>query len=216
MSFIIFFLVTLIIALCLFYKCMISAFPTARDNAVSIAEMERCENDIRLNFQNYVDDYRNTANIAGNDDLNVHQLAEFLGLKVEKADMSNAMRGMLVPAESRQYYGIIRIPEGMKKKYSEEFDIIHEIVHYIRDVGVGKRVSTSYARTSHGNYRSHKEQVVDYYAAAIAIPADSLRKRLYLHDGDPYDALFVSELVEVYKQPKETIKRRIAEVIALS
>lgn len=84
---------------------------------------------------------------------------------------------------------------------------MHEIAHYLKDVGVGKRVSTSFARTHHGDPRSHQEQVTDYYAAAMAIPKDSLEKRIIACPVDPYSEDFVAKMMEVYNQPNETVRR---------
>lgn len=216
MSVILFFVLLILSILVSFSLTMYLIFRHQLSNSVTLAEMEKCEDEIERKYLKYVTQYRRTQKNGSLDEVDIDALTKALHLKVEKASLPSSVRGVLEAPDSPEYNGIIRFEPDEGKQYSENFDIMHEIVHYLKDVGVGKKVSTSFARTHHGNPRSHQEQVVDYYAAAMAIPKGSLKKHIDFYSGDPYSEDFVRKMMDVYGQPHETVRRRINEVIALS
>lgn len=215
MNAIVFFVSAITVILGGFSLIMYLTFKRQLSNSVTFAEMERYEDEIERKYYKYVTQYRITQRDS-EEAVDIDALTKDLGLKVVKDSMLSSVRGVLEASKSSEYKGIIRLAMNEDNPYSENFDIMHEIVHYIKDVGVGKRVDTSFARTHHGNPRSHQEQIVDYFAAAMAIPKDSLEKRIGAYGGDPFSEEFVTEMMEVYNQPAETVCRRINEVIALS
>ena len=209
-----------IICLILFILGVISLalyvlFAFERSNAVTFLEMRKCEQVIRRNFYKYQSEYRIISKDGSVDHLDINGLANELGLEIMEAKLPKQVRGILDATTQPQYHGVIKHTKETSL-YSSNFDIIHEMVHYIKDVGVGKRVDKSFARAHHGNPKSHQEQVIDYYAAAMAIPQESLKKRISAYGCDPYDDQFVAQMMDVYKQPRETVIRRISEVLSLS
>lgn len=193
-------------------------FRNQETNTVTLADMRYCERRIRDKYQKYTEKNRITDNKQNIEKLNIEQLATSLSLRMEVAsDLPEGTRARLDTAPSNsKYNGVVRYVRNGHKDYDSNFDIIHEIMHYLNDVGVGKQVTKSFTRLHHGNKRKYHEQVIDYYAAAVAIPKESLQMRIRLHNGNPYDECFVNQLADIYEQPKEMIIRRIGEVIALS
>ena len=216
MNAIVFFVIAFAIILGGFSLIMYLKFKDRLSNSVTFAEMEKCEDEIEKKYSEYVKRYRITKQDGELDAVDIDALTKELHLQVVQDPQLSSVRGVLMASESPEYNGVIRLAANEDKRYSKNFDIMHEIAHYLKDVGVGKRVSTSFARTHHGDPRSHQEQVTDYYAAGMANPKDSLEKRIIACPVDPYSEDFVAKMMEVYNQPNETVRRRINEVIALS
>ncbi len=211
---IVIFAIVLLVAVSIAMKV---AFCNQLSNMVTIADMYRCESIIRSKYERYLSPYRKVSETS--EYLDVKGLAQGLKLEIVKdneSDLPRAVKGLLDAPKTESYYGTIRfIPDGAEK-YTENFDIIHEIIHYLHDVGVGKRVDKSFARVHHGYQRGYQEQVRDYFTAAAAIPMESLQERISSYDGDPYDDEFVHYLMDIYQQPYNAVKRRIGEVMLLS
>lgn len=207
---------TILAVLFLFYLSMVYSYKGQVSDTVTLAEMEMCERVIHRNFEEYLNQFRKRASDGSEHSLDIEALARDLGLQVEESyNLPQNYRGSLNEATSSNYNGLIQYSKD-KVLYAANFDITHEIIHYLVDIGKGKQVSQSFARLHHGNSRGHREQIIDYYAAAVAIPQADLRDRLSNYAGNPYDEKFVLNLMEIYKQPKDTIVRRIGEVLALS
>ena len=123
---------------------------------------------------------------------------------------------LLRPTEITDMNGEIWCKMHYSDNYGANFRCYHEIVHYIEDVGIGKPVTEIYAKDHTGETRSHREQIRNFIAAAVAIPEQSLIEKLNGYKGDVYDVLndivFLSKLQDDYKMPLETVKRRITEV----
>ena len=79
---------------------------------------------------------------------------------------------ILCPTEKSEYNGEIVCKEDKDYKdiYGANFRRFHEIIHYVDDVGVGNKVKKQYAKDQTGETSSHKEQIVNFKAAAVAIP----------------------------------------------
>lgn len=194
------------------------AFRNQLTNTITLADMKYCERKIKDVYRSHTEKNRQINKDLNVDALDVEELAKSLSLQmVAESSLPEGVRAYLdIAPQSGEYNGVVRYVRNGDKDYESNFDIIHEIMHYLNDVGAGKQVTKSFARVYHGNQRGYHEQMIDYYAAAVAIPKESLQERIRLHGGNPYDETFVSELADVYKQPKETIIRRVGEVVALS
>lgn len=187
-------------------------------NTITLADMKYCERKIKEQYRVYTEKNRRFDNDRKVDTLDVEKLAQSLRLQMKSVpSLKNNVRAHLdIAPDGSDYNGVVSYVSDGNNDYQTNFDIIHEIMHYLHDVGYGRKVTTSFARTNHGDRRGYHEQMIDYYAAAVAIPKDNLQRRIMLYGGNPYDDDFINELVEVYNQPKVTVKRRISEVLALS
>ena len=197
-----------------------SAFRNQLTNTITLADMKYCERKIKKQYRTHTKKNRIIDKERNVDTLDVEELAKDLSLKlqiVSDSSLREDVRAYLdVAPQNSGYNGIVCYVRNGDNDYEANFDIIHEIMHYLNDVGHGKKVTKSFARVYHGNQREYHEQMIDYYAAAVAIPKESLQERIRIHSGNPHDESFINELADIYKQPKETVKRRIGEVLALS
>lgn len=212
----------IILPVIIFALTMIIAYKGKHTDKLTIYEMKKCEKDICLDLEKDFEGFRVKDQKRNAHYLNTYALAEALKLKIiEDGNISEKNRGQLDEPDELEYNGTIKYRKDKDKidKYAVNFDIIHEIMHYILDVGKGNKVAQSFPRFHHGYQRGHREQIIDYYAAAVAIPKDDLiallrDKEISLCD-DIYDNRVISELMDIYKQPRDTVIRRIKEVLVL-
>lgn len=133
----------------------------------------------------------------------------------EGESFSEDVDSVLQPTEKEEFLGeIVCKPDcDYKDAFGANFRRYHEIIHYVDDVGIGNVVTRRYAKDYTGETRSHKEQIVNFKAAAVAIPKERLLQDLSVYLGDSYfDETFLAQLQMKYRQPIQTIRRRIKEV----
>lgn len=147
--------------------------------------------------------------------LKPYELADKLKLKVEhvrKNDMQKKVEASLGPIEDKRYNGVIRINIDSK---NSDFNYIHEIMHYIMDVGVGNKVNKVYTRKKCGHTDCFHEQVINYMAAAYCMPRDEIEKTVDTIDDSWIDinfAKYIRKLGEKYHQTDDAVARRIQEI----
>ena len=144
------------------------------------------------------------------------KIAEKLKLSIVevRSEVLGNKESCLRPSRDDKYLGEIDIPSDlMIDDDLKNFRCFHEIAHYILDVGSGNQVSKEYGKDRTGETKSHKEQIINFYAAAIAIPQEELLDDLatFADGTKEYDA-FLEDMKKKYRQPKEMISRRIEEV----
>lgn len=177
-----------------------------KEKRFTVAEMEKMEGELRgsklYSLKLSADDSR---------------LSEKLRLKVEYVtDMADDNEAELLPIADNNYYGLIRLRKELKKY---KFAYIHEIIHYIFDVGYGNRVTKCYARKKKGKTKDREEQKTNYMTAAYIMPAEEIEKELeqYDHTIPKMDELaFISGLKTRYEQNETAVIRRIREVRRLA
>lgn len=81
----------------------------------------------------------------------------------------------LLPIDDNNYYGLIRMRKELKKY---KFVYIHEIIHYIFDVGYGNKVTECFSRKKKGKTNSHEEQRTNYMTAAYIMPSAQIAGEL--------------------------------------
>lgn len=196
----------------------IFAFHNQLTNTITLADMKYCERKFKNKFRLYIENAREIDSKGNIGAINIKELAEQLNLKMEpESELSENVRAFLdVAPQDSGYNGIIRYTCNGDKDYDANFDIVHEIMHYLNDVGAEKKVTKSFTRMNHGKRRGYHEQMIDYYTAVATIPKENLQERILKKGGSPYDDWFVEELTDIYKQPKKMIIRRIGEVETLS
>lgn len=144
--------------------------------------------------------------------------AQRLGLILTTPQENNVIDNydsILCPTKKDGFNGEIVCKED--KDYNDIFGAnfrrYHEIIHYVDDVGIGNPVRKKYAKDPTGETRSHREQIVNFKAAAVAIPKSSLLQDLNSQESTSYyDNEFLKYLQKKYQQPIQTITRRIYEV----
>lgn len=173
-----------------------------KEKRFTVMEMKDMENALR-NSKLY------SLNLSADDS----QLSEKLRLKVEYvSDMSDDNEAELLPIDDDNYYGLIRLRKELKKY---KFAYIHEIIHYIFDVGYGNKVTTCFARKKKGKTNSREEQRTNYMAAAYIMPSEQIREELYNYDRTipkMDEIVFIRTLQTRYEQNETAVIRRIREV----
>lgn len=145
------------------------------------------------------------------------ELSSRLGLKVEYVtDMADDNETELLPIADDNYFGLIRLRKELKKY---KFAYIHEIIHYIFDVGYGNKVTQCFSRKKKGKTNSREEQRTNYMTAAYSMPSEQIKSELYKYDhSSPKmdEILFLRMLQTRYEQSETAVIRRIREVRKLS
>lgn len=139
-------------------------------------------------------------------------LAKKFGLKIFVDDnLSDSVEAVLDQTNLPDYNGVIKI----KSKYKDNhFSFIHEIIHYVFDVGLGNKVDKQYTRNVKGKTKDQREQEINYLTAAYQLPYAKIVEELReFNKSYPRDELrFVARLCNEYNQNRETVLRRIREV----
>jgi len=149
------------------------------------------------------------SNVSDND------VSKKLKLKVEYASPSNLaphVEAELRPIEDPEYNGLIRVNTELMGK---TFAYLHEIIHYLRDVGMGNKVEQVFTRKAQGHTESLHEQKINYATAAYIIPYTVVENSIREYDSSrpKMDELeFVKYFSTRYNQPRDVVIRRIQEV----
>lgn len=142
-------------------------------------------------------------------------LSSMLKLKVEYVDpenLSEHVEAELIPTTDSDFNGLIRVNTACK---GMSFAYMHEIVHYIYDIGIGKKVDRVYTRMEKGHTKDKHEQKINYMAAALSIQYDKIVAKLQDYDTSRPkmdEFKFINELCQEFRQSKSVIIRRIQEV----
>lgn len=177
-----------------------------RRNRFTISEMEEMENALR-----------NSVLYSLNLNADDSELSRKLKLKVEYvSDMADDNEAELLPINDDEYYGLIRLRKELEKY---KFAYIHEIIHYIFDVGYGNKVTESFTRKRKGKTNSREEQRTNYMTAAYIMPKEQIQNVLNTYDNNKPkmdELVFIRSLQERYEQTETAVIRRIREVRRLS
>ncbi len=177
-----------------------------RKKSFTVAEMEEMENALE-NSTLYL------LKLSADDG----DLSKKLGLKVEYVtDMDDDNEAELIPINDKNYYGLIRLRKELKK---HKFAYIHEIIHYIFDVGYGNKVTDCFFRKKKGKTSSHEEQRTNYMTAAYIMPFKQIVKYIYDYDHSipkMDEIVFIRTLQNHYGQSETAVIRRIREVRKLN
>lgn len=142
-------------------------------------------------------------------------VSEKLKLKVEYTSPSNLaphVEAELRPIDDSEYNGLIRVNTDLMGK---TFAYLHEIIHYLRDVGIGNKVDKVFTRKAQGHTESVHEQKINYATAAYIIPYNEIEQSIREYDASrpKMDELeFVNSFCNRYNQSRDVVIRRIQEV----
>ena len=149
------------------------------------------------------------------ENLSDSKISEKLKLKVEYVPASKMppyVEAELCTTDDPDYLGLIRVNENYR---NSAFSYLHEIMHYIWDVGVGQKVETVFSRKVKGHTDSEHEQEINYATASYLIPYTAIEKKINEYDSTRprMDELeFVDDISRRYGQPRDAVIRRIQEV----
>ena len=165
-----------------------------------------------LEIENWIEEVN--SSIIGTD-IPDEKLLEKLNLKLEyvsQDEFAPDTEAELCPCNEEGYLGLIRVS---KKYINTKLAYVHEIIHYLKDVGIGNKVEKIYARNTKGNTRDSHEQEVNYATAATILKYKDMKKYIVAYDQSKpkMDELkFVNDICIKYGQERTTVIRRIQEV----
>lgn len=148
-------------------------------------------------------------------DISDTTLAHKLKLEVKycnDGDLPPDTEAMLCPVDDKEHFGIIKI---LRDCATSKFSFRHELIHYFRDVKVGNRVTSEFARRRKGKTPNDEEQEVNYLTAASIMPVNEMRLRLDEFENattQEEESAFLSELSKQYEQDNAVMLRRLIEV----
>ena len=174
-----------------------------------IVAMERLEKELK---QFDIAAYR------GVPDSSDEAMARNLGLIVKYCDrdeLPKETEAMLCPAGDEAHLGLIKI---QKDCVMSNFSFRHELIHYFRDVKVGNKVTTEFARKVKGKTPNAEEQEINYLTAASIMPVNEISAFLgdFENASTPEaEKSLLSSLAVRYAQDENAVLRRIIEVRCL-
>ena len=175
-----------------------------KKNSLTIDEMIEIENWLKSNCFSYFGEVVDEA-----------ALSSELKLKVEKvvpSQMNKHVEAELRPVDDEKYNGLIRVNSSCVKT---NFAYLHEIMHYIYDVGIGNKVNEVFTRKSRGHTEGAHEQKINYMTAAFIMRYDKIEPRIREYDESKpkMDELkFINDLSQEFNQPSTVVIRRIQEI----
>lgn len=182
-----------------------SMFSTIKNRKIKAVERtKRLEEELaKLNINDYCD----------GENISLPVLAKNLGLNVQYCDASELpedVEATLSPTTSDEYHGVIKILEILDSSFS----YMHEIIHYLKDVGAGNRVQKVYARKKQGKTDSSEEQDVNYLTAAASMPYSQISQLLdeFENADSEEEKALLNRMSEKYEVKTEAVLRRFIEV----
>ncbi len=143
------------------------------------------------------------------------ELAEILKLEivvVQDDDLPKDTEATLTSHGNPEFFGQIRV----KKTYRcSMFACIHEIIHYVFDVGCGCYVQESFERKVRGKTQDTHEQEINYMTASYSMPFVQIKEAIQRYDASfpkMDELVFIHDLCKRYGQEREPVLRRIREV----
>ncbi len=143
------------------------------------------------------------------------ELAKILGLQivvVHNDKLPQDTEATLTHNNDPQYFGLIQVKEKYRRTM---FACIHEIIHYVFDVGCKHYVQRTFERKIRGKTQDGHEQEINYMSASYSMPFAQIKKAIQnYNDSAPKadELVFIQDLCERYGQERESVLRRIREV----
>ena len=142
-------------------------------------------------------------------------LLKKLNLKLEYVNQNNFAphtEAELCSCDDGKHFGLIRIN---KKYINTRFAYMHEVIHYLMDVGIGNKVINVFSRKTKGKTIDEHEQEINYATAAVILKYKDMKKYILEYDDSKpkMDELkFVNNICKKYEQEPTTVILRIKEV----
>lgn len=145
--------------------------------------------------------------------MSVEDVKRQLNLDVIEKDLGCNLEARLVPPINADSNGVIEI--NTRTSSDNKFGYAHEVVHYLKDVGVNNKVSKEYSRLVHPSSIDPHERDIDYCTAAFSIPKKDLADEIKKYRENWYktdEITFFKRLLTKYSCNKECLLLRIKEI----
>lgn len=153
------------------------------------------------------------VNLSGD----MYAVCDQLRLHIIEKTLRGGIEGILKAPEVKGYNGTIIIdPSSSQSK----FPMTHEVVHYLKDVGINKVVTGKYERVAKGRKKDAHEQYIDYITAAILMPWKSIAADIDSFEFGMDEIAFLKKCAVKYGQDitdvfNSSLWRRFLEVKAI-
>lgn len=173
-----------------------------KSSGITVTDIKKCEKQMRSTvYTPYAG--RDVRDVALELDLDIIEVPD----KDVDRELGDKLSVLCPPNRqaNKSANGTIKYRNSPEKN----FRIAHEIIHYLKDVGVGNKVSRAYGKDQKGAAdKTYEEQIVDYMAAALVMPFSNVAE-------DIQDGRTAKDLCEKYHQSETLVSRRLSEVCFL-
>ena len=176
-----------------------------------------------VEFEKKVDKFVNDKKIG--EDLipgfDIIKIAVRLNFQVYSMRLPSGVDGVILIDREKKIIGVNSSNSGEQAR----FVVAHELGHYIDQIESNPHSEILFAMKDsifHNDKKNDKENEMDYLAAALLVPHNSLKQVLLglnitnistYKDTDKIEDSILTSLAGIYKVNKELIQRRIYEVL---
>ena len=145
----------------------------------------------------------------------VDEVARYLGIQVDEADLGEDCSGMLVREEGSVVIGV----NANHHEHRKRFTIAHEIAHYMLHGGeayIDKPPHIDFRAADSGSGTQQEETEANQFAAALLMPADQVRAAVAEQPFDPAQDDELPNLARRFKVSPQAMTTRLIHLGLIS
>ena len=145
----------------------------------------------------------------------VDEVARYLGIQVDEADLGEECSGMLVREEGSVVIGV----NANHHEHRKRFTIAHEIAHYMLHGGeayIDKPPHIDFRAADSGSGTQQEETEANQFAAALLMPADQVRAAVAEQPFDPAQDDELPNLARRFKVSPQAMTTRLIHLGLIS
>ncbi len=169
-------------------------------------------------MEKILEDFLRQRNIELKVPVDIFNLAYNIGFDVRGTEFSKSLEGLILVNENVERINGFESNKVIayncqSKIFNKKFIVGHELAHYIEEKHKNPNSKIVVAARDHeGGYSQDKEeQRKDYFAAALLMPREDMKKR-YKEDEVSQTDEFYNKVAKDYNVVDEMAKRRVFEV----
>ena len=145
----------------------------------------------------------------------VDQVAQYLGIQVDEADLGEECSGMLVRDEESAVIGV----NVKHHEHRKRFTIAHEIAHFVLHGGeayIDEPPHIDFRAADSGSGTQQEEKEANQFAAALLMPADQVRAAVAEQPFDPAQDDELPNLARRFKVSPQAMTTRLIHLGLIS
>ena len=145
----------------------------------------------------------------------VDQVAQYLGIQVDEADLGEECSGMLVRDEESAVIGV----NVKHHEHRKRFTIAHEIAHFVLHGGeayIDEPPHIDFRAADSGSGTQQEEKEANQFAAALLMPADQVRAAVAEQPFDPTQDDELPNLAQRFKVSPQAMTTRLIHLGLIS
>ena len=145
----------------------------------------------------------------------VEQVAAYLGIKVDLAELGEDCSGLLVRSEGRAVIGVNQDHHPNRRRFS----IAHEIAHFVLHKGdtyIDKRYLVNFRDRESGSGTKWEEMAANAFAAALLMPAKQVRDAFKQQPFDLTEDGVLEMLAKKFKVSTQAMTYRLMKLQMIS